>query len=29
LLELRGLFDEGLITEQEYEDKRRALIDGL
>jgi hypothetical protein len=29
LLELQQLYEEGLVTEQEYQEKRRAILDGL
>lgn len=29
LLELRGLYDKGLITEEEYEEKRKDILAGL
>lgn len=29
LLELRGLYDRGLITEEEYEEKRKDILAGL
>lgn len=29
LLELRGLYDKGLITEQEYEEKRKDILSRL
>lgn len=29
LVELKGLLDEGLVTQSEYDERRRAIIDGV